>query len=132
MLQSGASRASWPALGREDIVKAWLRTAALAVPMVSCALAISNDARGICRIVEPTVESGMAPVEFDPTTVAVYVYAPDQIVGYECPTGDGGVEMIDAGELMSFDAGADGGPDADVVDASGIDAGGGIPQGAGG
>ena len=45
-----------------------------------------SAASAVCRVVTPVAESGRDPVVFDPTTMAVFVVAPDQIVDYECPT----------------------------------------------
>lgn len=100
-------------------MKTWLGTAVSAVLLVTCAFVFPQDARGICRIVQPAEDSGMTGVEFDPTTVAVYVLAPDQIVDYECRT-----VLVDAGSL------ADAGP-MSIPDGGNEDAGE-IPPGAGG
>ena len=46
----------------------------------------ASSALAVCRVVEPYEDSGTQPVTFDPTTAAVFVVAPDQIVDYDCPT----------------------------------------------
>jgi len=38
----------------------------------------------VCRVVEPYEDTG-EPVTFDPTTAAIFVMAPDQLVDYRCP-----------------------------------------------
>ena len=87
-------------------MKTWLGTAVLAVLLVTCALLFPQDARGICRIFQPPTDSGTTGVEFDPTTVAVYVLAPDQIVDYTCPAlDDAGTMEPDAGTMSISDAG---------------------------
>lgn len=42
-------------------------------------------ASAVCRVVTPVSESGREPVVFDPTTMAVFVIAPDQVIDYACP-----------------------------------------------
>lgn len=81
-----------------------------------------HTAHAICRV----VESGSAtPVAFDPTTSALYVLAPDAIIGWECPSGpppdlDAGPadtgEPLDAAVGEPLDAGV---PDAGAVDDDG-------------
>jgi hypothetical protein len=78
-----------------------------------------GTARAVCRVVEPIEERG--GVVFDPTTMVLYVLAPQQIVDYRCPeldagvmqtptAGAGGMMMtppMDACGLIGFDAGTD-------------------------
>jgi Uncharacterized protein conserved in bacteria (DUF2330) len=79
-----------------------------------------GSAHAVCRIVEPIEERG--GVVFDPTTMVLYVLAPQQIVDYRCPevdaggmpppvAGKGGMMMmtppIDACGFIGFDAGTD-------------------------
>jgi len=45
-------------------------------------------AGAICRAVEPSSDSGRAGVAFDPTTLALYVVSPDQVVAHECDFGE--------------------------------------------
>ena len=46
-------------------------------------------ASAVCRVVEPAAESGRESVVFDPTTMALFVLAPDQVIDYRCPTRPG-------------------------------------------
>jgi hypothetical protein len=86
-------------------------------------LASPQAASAVCRIVEPVSESGEDGVLFDPLTTVVMVRAPDQHVGWECPSvepGDAGMATVDGG-MAELDAGpassgADMGPDADGAD----------------
>jgi len=48
------------------------------------ALAAPTRSHAICRVVEPTMDSGYAAVPFDPTTAAIAVISPDQVVDYQC------------------------------------------------
>ena len=69
----------------------WKRAAVLAA-MLGCVLPMTASA--VCRVVEPSEESGGQGVLFDPETTVLVVKSPDQIVDYECPEeallGDGG------------------------------------------
>jgi|GEM_PF-2774184 len=65
-----------------------LRLAFRASLVVLCALFAARPARAVCRVVEPSVDSG-GGVAFDPTTTMLFVIAPDQLVDYECD-GHGG------------------------------------------
>jgi hypothetical protein len=74
-----------------------------------------GTAHAVCRVVEPIEERG--GVIFDPTTMVLYVLAPQQIVDYRCPDPDAGIVMppADAGDMTMvpidpgdlFDGGAD-------------------------
>lgn len=59
-----------------------------------------GTAHAICRVVEPVEERG--GVVFDPTTLVLYVLAPQQIVDYRCPVPDAGTMLppADAGGMM--------------------------------
>jgi len=54
---------------------------------------LAPSAWAICRVVEPYAESGQRPVVFDPTTMALVVLAPDQVVDYDCPPAPEGMEL---------------------------------------
>lgn len=45
-----------------------------------------SSALAVCRVVEPSTDRGPG-VTFDPTTAAIYVLAPDQVVEATCPGG---------------------------------------------
>jgi hypothetical protein len=77
-------------------------------------LQLPGSAHAVCRVVEPIEERG--GVAFDPTTMVLYVLAPQQIVDYRCPDGDAGTAMPPAagtgGSMMPIDPGdLDGGAD---------------------
>ena len=90
----------------------------LACAMVICVLLNGpGSALAICRVVEPIQESG--GVHFDPNTLALYVLAPDQVVGHEC------VEPLDAGpaeDTIDEDAGASSDGDGGIDDDDGGEA----------
>ena len=87
-----------------------------------------SAASAVCRVVTPVAESGREPVVFDPTTMAVFVIAPDQIVDYECPLGTTPVEPMDprpapfepeepaVGEVLDAGVAIDAGFDPSVCD----------------
>ena len=50
---------------------------------VLCLLSIPSVASAVCRVVEPSTDHGPG-VTFDPTTAALYVLAPDQVVDARC------------------------------------------------
>jgi len=56
--------------------------------LVAIALALLGvalpKARAVCRVLGPTTESGEHEVVFDSTTQALYVMAPNQLVGFRC------------------------------------------------
>lgn len=84
-------------------------------------LADAPPAAAICRVVEPARDSGQEGVPFDPTTAALYVWAPNQIVDYRCAADDGGAPndggaAEDAGAMAALD-------DAGSLDAGSTDAG---------
>ena len=51
------------------------------------------QARAVCRVLGPTEESGEHEVVFDSVTQALYVVAPDQLVGMRCRALDPGVSV---------------------------------------
>jgi hypothetical protein len=75
---------------------------------------VHAEAHAICRVVQPErTEGDTSALEFDPTTMVLYVLAPDQVIGYECRTQRA---PRDGGVVRPPDAGvtADGGLDAAV------------------
>ena len=60
----------------------WKR-AAIVAALLGCALPMTAGA--VCRVVEPSADSGGQGVLFDPETTVLVVKSPDQIVDYECP-----------------------------------------------
>lgn len=90
-----------------------------ALSLVSATLlaqhALGARALAICRVVEPSVDSGMEGVAFDQTTSALFVASPAVIVDWRCPTPDAGPD-VDAG--IDPDAAADLDADALVPDAA--------------
>jgi len=65
-----------------------MKTNQLAYFALACALAAPSTTHAICRVVEPSSDSGLDGVTFDPTTMALYVVSPDQVVSYDCLEGD--------------------------------------------
>lgn len=51
------------------------------------AVVVPGVASAICRVVEPSHDSGDPGVAFDPRTSALYVLAPDQVVDADCADG---------------------------------------------
>lgn len=74
--------------------------------LLACVAALATPARSraICRVVEPTEDSGYAAVPFDPTTSAIAVISPDQLVDYQCA---GRVVPRDPSVSLEPDLGAD-------------------------
>ncbi len=65
-----------------------------------CVGAVPGRAAAICRVVEPSVDSGRAPVAFDAETDAFYVVSPNVTVDWRCPErapSDAGADDADAG-----------------------------------
>lgn len=80
-----------------------------------------SSARAVCRVVEPVEIRG--GVQFDPTTMVLYVLAPNQVVDYRCtqPLDAGTMlpDMPDASTIMDPDIDAGWGDDAGFEDDGG-------------
>ena len=99
---------------------------------------LAPRAHAICRVVEPSVDSGAAGVAFDQTTAALFVAAPEVVVDWHCPTpdvslGPDAASALDAASdpdaAVDFDAGAadaaigsDAGPSRDASADAWLDA----------
>ena len=70
------------------------------------ALLLPDVASAVCRVVEPSRDSGDPGVAFDPRTSALYVLAPDQVVDVDCA--DGSVPVPDGGDNYHCDDGEPG------------------------
>lgn len=79
--------------------------------LLATGLAAPTMARAICRVVEPSTDSGRQGVAFDPTTMALYALSPDQVIGYDCEVG----EPIDTDGVWTCEDGAAATPIRDTL-----------------
>lgn len=78
--------------------------------------ALAPRAHAICRVVEPSVDSGGAGVAFDQTTAALFVAAPEVVVDWRCPAGDAAVDASADPDASSDPGDADTDTDAAIDD----------------